>query len=134
MAAQSILGAPSTSARRWWTVVTGLLLAAVFLEAVFAGAMLSGIAWALRAHVVTAAVLMASATLAALVAFLRRGANGARLSLLLAALAVLVLAQAAVGMMSAKGANLLWLHVPLGVALFGLARQAVMTTGQLKGE
>jgi hypothetical protein len=29
-----------------------------------------------------------------------------------------------VGTLSAKGANLLWVHVPLGVALVGFAAQA----------
>jgi hypothetical protein len=98
--------------------------------------MLSGVAWALRAHAVTAAILIASAAIAALVAFINRrsAANGTRLGAILSALALLVLAQTAVGMLSARGANFLWLHIPLGVALFGLARQAVATAGQLNGD
>ncbi len=34
---------PNASLREWWSVITTLLLAAIFIEAVFAGAMLSGV-------------------------------------------------------------------------------------------
>jgi hypothetical protein len=117
----------SNSLRQWWSVISGLLLAVVLVEAFFAGAMLSGFAWAHPAHSVNAVLLIASASIAGLVAIvtLWRVPNGRKLGMMLLSLAVLVILQAVVGALSAKGANLLWLHVPLGVALFGLARQGV---------
>lgn len=118
--------APSRNLRRWWTVITTLLVAAIFVEAVFAGAMLSGAGWARKAHAAGAAALIASSLVAGIVcvATLRRVPHGPRLGLTLLALGGVVLLQAAVGVMNAKGANLLWVHVPLGVALVGFAGQA----------
>jgi hypothetical protein len=53
------------------------------------------------------------------------------------ALAVILFAQAAIGRLSADGQNLLWLHVPLGVALVGLtvqpARDRRPTRGTRRG-
>jgi hypothetical protein len=119
--------------RQWWVVMTALLLAIFFLEAVFAGAMLSGVGWARRAHALTAAVLIASTLAAGVVsmATLRRIPNGPRLSLILLSLPVVAFLQAGVGAMTAKGANLAWIHVPLGVALVGLAAQALATARKL---
>ena len=110
----------------WWSVITSLLVTAVFAEAVFAGAMLSGVGWARMAHAVTAGMLVAGTFTAGLVALatLRRIPNGLGLSLTLLSLAGVMFLQAAVGALSAKGANLLWVHVPLGVALIGLALRA----------
>jgi hypothetical protein len=47
------------------------------------------------------------------------------------ALAVILFAQAAIGRLSADGQNLLWLHVPLGVALVGLTVQPARIAGRL---
>lgn len=47
------------------------------------------------------------------------------------ALAAAVFVQTAIGHMAAKGAPLLWVHVPLGVALFGLAAQALACARRL---
>lgn len=115
------------AARRFWRAVTGAIVAAMFIEAAFAGAMLSGFEWARRAHMGGAAITIGATLIASLAAFatLRRVKHGARLGLYLMALAAVALAQAAVGVASAKGGNLLWLHVPLGVALVGLAAQSV---------
>lgn len=117
---------PRPRLRRWWRLITSLLLALVFIEAIFAGAMLSGFDWARRAHAAAAALLMASAITACVIsiATLRHVSQGQRLGLLLASLAIAVFAQAALGILSARGANLLWIHIPLGVALVGLAAQA----------
>lgn len=114
------------SARPWWSVVTTLLMIAIFLQAVFAGAMLSGFDWARQAHAADALVVAAAAFLASLVAIvtLRRVQNGLKLGLTLLALAAAIFVQFALGRMAAKGANVLWLHVPLGVALVALAGQA----------
>jgi hypothetical protein len=118
---------PGRNLRRWWTVITALLAATFFLQAIFAGAMLSGVGWAHKAHSVTAALLIASAVAAgvASVVTLRRFRDGPRLGLTLLALAAAAFLQAAIGVLSAKGVNLAWVHVPLGVALVGLAAQAV---------
>jgi hypothetical protein len=126
----------TASLRQWWSITTSLLVAAVFIEAVFAGATLSGVAWAGTAHRVTAALLIAATTIAALAALvtLRRIPHGMKFGLTLLALAVLLVLQAAVGVLSAKGANLLWIHVPLGVALFGFARQVVTAARKLDGK
>jgi len=120
---------------RWWGVIANLIALAVLIEAVFAGAMLSGISWARTAHSVNAAVLLASASIAGLVAVitLRRVPYGLRLGLILLSLAGMIVVQGALGALSAKGANLLWIHVPLGVALFGFATRAVAGARRLHG-
>jgi hypothetical protein len=119
-------GRRTRSLRRWWTAITTLLAAAIFSEAVFAGAMLSGAGWGRTAHLVSAFVLIASTLVAGLAALvtLRRIPLGPRLGATLLLLAVVVFLQTAVGRSSAKGANLMWIHVPLGVALVGFAAQA----------
>ncbi len=113
--------------RQWWTVVTTILALAILAEAIFAGAMLSGVEWALRAHAISAGVLIAATLAAGLVAIvtLRRIPRGPRLALSLLALAAAVFVQAVLGAMTAKGANLLWLHVPVGAALVGFGMQAI---------
>src|SRR5262245_13892485 len=76
--------------RTSWIVVATTLTVAVFAEAAFAGAMLSGIGWGLTLHKATAGALIASTLLASLVAVvtLRRVPNGMRLASTFAALAV----------------------------------------------
>jgi hypothetical protein len=56
-----------------------------------------------------------------------------RLAVLLFALAVILGAQTVIGRLSAEGQNLLWLHVPLGVALVGLTVQPARIAGRLAG-
>ena len=124
---------PGGAHRQAWSVVAALLMADVFLEAVFAGAMLSGAPWANQAHAANAVLLLAACALAGLIALatLRRAAGGRTLGLTLLALAAAVFAQMALGAMSRHGANLLWAHVPLGVALVGFAGQAVVAARRL---
>jgi hypothetical protein len=114
--------------RRGWIVITALLALAVFAEACFAGAMLSGFDWARLAHKANAVVLMASSITASLAAVmtLRRVPQGRRVALSLLSLAVLLFVQAGLGTLSAKGANLLWIHVPLGAGLVSFATQAAL--------
>lgn len=122
--------------RQWWSVITALLVVAVFIEAVFAGAMLSGFDWARAAHSVTAAILIASTITAGLVSVvtLRRISHGPKLGLILLSLAATVCLQAVLGALSAKGDNLLWAHVPLGVASFGIAVRAAAGARRLHGQ
>lgn len=129
------VSAPGRGPRQWWTAISGLLMAAIFTQAVFAGLMLSGIDWASRAHRLNAMTLTAAALVAGLVsvAVLRRVPHGWKFALTLLVLAAVILAQTAVGALSAKGANLMWLHIPLGVALVGLAGQAVAGARKLGG-
>jgi hypothetical protein len=119
-----------------WIAITAFLALAVFAEACFAGAMLSGIAWAHAAHKANAAVLMASSLAASLAAvvMLWRVPQGRRLALSLLSLAVLLFVQAGIGTLSAKGANLLWVHVPLGAALVSFATQALLRAYSLGRE
>jgi hypothetical protein len=121
------------SQRRLWSVITALLMAALFTEAAFAGAMLSGFGWARGAHSLTAAILAASTGAAGLTAVvrLRRIRLGRALGWTLVALSGAIVLQTAVGVMTAKGHNLLWVHVPLGVALIGLAGQAAACARRL---
>lgn len=127
----------SASLRQWWSVITRALLAGFFLQAVFAGAILSAAGWARTAHWVTAVVLLVSTIAAGLVASitLRRIARGAKLGRVLLGLASVALLQTAVGKMTANGgANLMWLHVPLGVALVAFAARALADARSLGGE
>jgi len=119
--------APNSNLRRRWSVITALILAGSFIQACFAGAMLSGTGWAWKAHSAAAAVLIAATIAAGLVSVvtLRRIPHGPKLGLTLLSLAAVVCIQAATGVLSAKGANLLWVHVPLGVAVFGAAARGV---------
>lgn len=122
--------------RQWWIAITSLLALAVFAEAIFAGAMLSGVEWARAAHKANAVVLIASSITASLAAVitLRRIPRGRRLALSLLSLTVLLFVQAGMGTLSAKGANLLWVHVPLGAALVSFVTQAALRAFSLGRE
>jgi hypothetical protein len=126
-------GEPDQGLCRWWVPVTVVLAADLFVEAIFAGAMLSGAPWARAAHAANAALLILASLIAGLaaIAALRRVPQGLRLGLTLLALAALVLVQTGLGRASAHGAHLLWLHVPLGVALVGGAMQSVAVARRL---
>ena len=104
-----------------WILISRLLMLAVFAQSIFAGLLLSGEAWGRTAHRATAFGLITAALLAGIVALitLRRASGGSRFAASLLALAVLLAAQTAVGLRAAEGERLLWLHIPLGVALTG---------------
>jgi hypothetical protein len=120
--------------RRLWSVVTHALVAAAFAEAVLAGAMLSGAGWARALHGLLAAALVVSTIGAGLFALatLRRSPNGRRFALTLLGLAATVFLQVALGVFAMRGANLLWLHVPLGAALVAFAARTVADARQLE--
>jgi hypothetical protein len=117
---------PTANLRQWWSVIASLLVFIIFSQAVFAGAMLSGFDWARAAHAANAMIVVAATVTASLVAVvtLRRIQNGVKFALLLLALAAVVCVQFALGRLAAKGANVMWAHVPLGVALVALAGQS----------
>ncbi|HWA61243.1 MAG TPA: hypothetical protein VG939_07700 [Caulobacteraceae bacterium] len=128
--------APETrSPRALWSAIALALMAAMFLEAVLAGAMLSGQAWALGAHRMAAGLVIAAAlgAGAASLVVLRRIPGGRTFAPTLLGLGAAAFSQAVLGVLTAKGQNLLWLHVPLGVALVGLAGQAVASARRLGG-
>ena len=126
----------SGSLRRRWGVITISIVAATFIEAVFAGAMLSGAGWARTAHAVNAFVLVVSTVTAGLAALVtvRRIPHGLKLGLTLLGLGAVLFVQTALGASSAHGFNLLWLHIPLGVALVGFAAQAAAGARRLGDE
>src|SRR4051812_4903780 len=97
---------PNRILQRWWSVITRALVAAIFLEAIFAGALLSGVPWARTAHAATAPLLIAAAALAGLVSLvaLRHVAHGRKLGVTLLSLALVLILQAVMGALSAKGA------------------------------
>ena len=130
------MGDKVAAARQWWSTITILLVAAVFTEAAFAGAMLSGEGWARPAHAANAVVLLATAAIAGLVsiATLRHVHHGTKLGVSLLALAAVILVQTAVGRRSAGGGNLLWVHVPLGAALLGFSVLAAVRARRLGEE
>lgn len=104
-----------------WIAIARLLMIAVFAQSIFAGLMLSGEMWGRDAHRATAFGLIAAALLTGIIALLtlRRRRGGTRLALSLLGLAAALAFQAALGIRSADGERLLWLHIPLGVALTG---------------
>ena len=115
---------------------TRLLVVAVFTQSIFAGALLSGQGWGRIAHGITALVLVAVTLGAGIVAALAvrgMGRDASGLAGMLLVLAVLLFAQTVIGRLSAEGESLLWLHVPLGVALVGLAVQPARIAGRLVG-
>jgi hypothetical protein len=124
------------SAARAWSVLTRLLVVAVFTQSIFAGVLLSGEGWGRTAHGIMALTLVAVTMGAGIAAALTaRGVSrdADRLTVLLFALAVILGAQTVIGRLSAEGQNLLWLHVPLGVALVGLTVQPARIAGRLAG-
>lgn len=127
------MDAASNSTRRVWSIAAALLMACVFAQAAFAGAMLSGEEWARPAHKLGSIALMIGSLLAGLAAItmLRQVPHGLKLGFMLLGLAAASLLQNAIGVWSANGANLLWVHVPLGVALAGLAGQALSNARHL---
>ena len=122
--------------RPWWSVTAILLAIAIFAQAVFAGAMLSGFDWARTAHAANALIVVVATFAAGLVSTvtLRRIRNGLKFGLTVLALAAVAFVQFALGRLAAKGANLMWVHVPLGVVLVGLAGQAVSGARRLGEE
>ena len=113
--------------------MTRLLVIVVFSQSIFAGVLLSGEPWGRTAHGWTALGLVIGTLVAGIVAALSlRGVGGGRrLSGMLAALSLLLFVQMVVGRRSAEGANLLWLHVPLGVALVGMMVQPAIAARRL---
>lgn len=97
--------------------------------------MLSAEGWGRTAHGITALALVGviAAGIAAALTVRATGRDASSLTVLLFALAVILFAQTVIGRLSAEGQNLLWLHVPLGVALLGLTVQPARIASRLAG-
>jgi hypothetical protein len=118
---------------RGWMALTTATMWAILFQAVTAGRMLSGDDWARTAHR-TAAGLLTLVVLAAglgALAVLRERTGGRRLALVLIALAVCLIIQYRLGAAAADGEDVLWLHIPVGVALFGFSLRANMLARRL---
>lgn len=118
-----------------WTAVARLLMIAAFAQSIFAGVFLSGEGWGRTAHRLTAYGLVATALIAGIVAVavLARMEGGPRFAFGLVAFGLGLVVQMVLGLLSADGERLLWLHIPLGVALIGAAaglEGAVRTLGR----
>ena len=119
---------------RGWVALTGVAMWAIFLQSVTAGRILSGDDWARTTHQATGVVsflVVLAAGLAALVA-LRARPGGRRLGAVLVALAVCLFVQLRLGTAAADGEETLWLHIPFGVGIIGLAARAYMLARRLE--
>jgi hypothetical protein len=107
---------------RAWAMFTTVLMGAVFLQAVTAGRILTGDAWARDVHRTAAGLLFLVAVGGGGVALvrLRDRAGGRRFGLMLVAIGVGLLVEHGLGTAAADGEDTLWIHIPLGVALVAL--------------
>jgi hypothetical protein len=113
-----------TRSRLVWALAR-VQAAMVFLQAVFAGGFLSGRTGLRHAHGVNAGLLwvVSIALIVVAVAAWRRGRSPGAVA------AVAVAQWAALEVQIAAGeAGLLWIHIPLGVAIFGIAVATVIGT------
>jgi hypothetical protein len=104
----------------------------VLLQAISAGRLLDGDSWARDAHRTVAGLLVCASVIGGLVALvrLREDAVGRRFGLILAALGVALVVQYGLGAAAADGKRTLWLHIPLGVVLFGLTMRLNVLAGR----
>lgn len=133
MTAPVVAAAVRPAPSRAWAGFASVMTWAIFLQAVTAGRLMSGDGWARDAHRLGAEVLFL-ATLAAGVAAavrLRAVDGGGRLALLLVGSAVALFVQHGLGTAAADGEDTLWIHVPLGVAIVGLAARTTLQARRL---
>lgn len=106
-----------------WRLVAGLLGLMTLAQAFFAGALLSGYTEGRDAHRLNAMALaiIALGFLVASVAVQRRTPAGRRLIAAAGQFVAGIMVVAVIGMLSAEGHRLLWLHVPAGVMMMGSA-------------
>lgn len=118
----------------WWSAVTTILLLAVFSQAVTAGRMMRGDTWASDLHGMVAGLVLVGVLATGIVAMarLRRAQRGKRLAIALLFLAIGLFVELMLGNASADGDDVLWLHVPVGVAITGFAVRVAMLARQLE--
>lgn len=117
-----------------WLLVARLLGLMTLAQAFFAGALLSGYTEGRDAHRVNAMALaiLALGFLVASVATQRRTPGGRRLVRASAQFFAGIMIVATIGMLSAEGHRLLWLHVPAGVMMMGGAAALQSAAGALR--
>jgi hypothetical protein len=111
--------APSTP----WLFVARILGLMTLAQAFFAGALLSGYAEGRDAHRINAMTLftVALALLVVSIVTQRRTPAGRRLIVAAGQFVAGIMIVAIIGLLSAQGYRLLWLHVPAGVVMMGAA-------------
>jgi hypothetical protein len=104
-----------------WLVVARIVALMTLAQAFFAGALLSGYTEGRDAHRFNAFALfaVALALLVASIARQRHTSVGRRLVRTSAQFFAGIMMVATIGMLSAEGQRLLWLHVPAGVMMMG---------------
>jgi len=104
-----------------WLVVARILMLMTLAQAFFAGALLSGYAEGRDAHRANAFALFAVALIFLVASTVRhrRTPSGRRLVFAAAQFFAGIMIVAIIGMLSAEGHRLLWLHVPAGVMMMG---------------
>jgi hypothetical protein len=106
-----------------WLVVARILMLMTLAQAFFAGALLSGYTEGRDAHRINAYSLEALALvlLIASIATQRKTPAGRRMIAATGLFLVGIMVVATIGVLSAEGHRLLWLHVPAGVMMMGSA-------------
>ena len=104
-----------------WLIVARLLGLMTLAQAFFAGALLSGYTEGRDAHRANAMALffLALGFMASAIVRQRRTRAGRRLVFTSAQFFAGIMIVATIGMLSAEGHRLLWLHVPAGVMMMG---------------
>jgi uncharacterized membrane protein len=117
-----------------WLLVARLLGLMTLAQAFFAGALLSGYTEGREAHRANAIALVVTALvlLIAAVATQRKTAAGRRLVFTSAQFFAGIMIVATIGMLSAEGHRLLWIHVPAGVMMMGGAAALQTAAGGVR--
>lgn len=117
-----------------WLIVARLIGLMTLAQAFFAGALLSGYTEGCDAHRANAMALaiLALGFLVASIATLRKTPAGRRLVFASAQFFAGIMVVAVIGMLSAEGHRLLWLHVPAGVMMMGGAARLQAAAGGLR--
>lgn len=117
-----------------WLIVARVLMLMTLAQAFFAGALLSGYTEGRDAHRANAMALafLALGLLVASIARLRGTPSGRRLVRASAQFFAGIMIVATIGMLSAEGHRLLWLHVPAGVLMMGGAAALQTAAGGLR--
>jgi hypothetical protein len=125
----------TTGTWKVWQVVTTVLMLGIFSQAITAGLIRRGDAWAATFHRTAAGVLVVGALVAGIVALitLRGEPRGRRMGTMLVVLAVGLAVEYALGAAAVDGKDTLWIHIPLGVGLIGLMDHVtLLATGKMR--
>jgi hypothetical protein len=117
-----------------WLMVARILMLLTLAQSFFAGALLSGYTEGRDAHRMNAMALfvLALGLLVASIATQRKMPAGRRLVFASAQFFAGIMIVATIGMLSAEGHRLLWLHVPAGVMMMGGTARLQAAAGGLR--